>query len=248
MKFVDQGIIINIRKYSENSLIVKVFSQNHGIYNSFVKSAKSSKDRLNFQIGNLISFEYRARLEENLGQFFAVDLITSYCSKIMFDKLKLDCVKSVFSIIDSCFLEREEHQILFDELNNFLQEIADEETGKKEFLASYIKLELKILDNLGYGIDLSSCAVTNANDNLAFVSPKSARAVSFEAGKLYEKRLLKLPNFLIKNQDYDENHLFEGFKLSGYFLEKFIFREKRESEKQQHFFYRENIIKSLGLL
>lgn len=245
MKFVDQGIIINIKKYSENSLVVKVFSQNHGIYRSFIKSAKSNKDRLNFQIGNLISFEYRARLEENLGQFFAVDLIAGYCSKIMFDKLKLDCVKSLFAIIDGCFLEREEHQLLFDDLNNFLQQISDDDVSKKEFLASYVKLELKILENLGYGIDLTSCVVTNSNDNLAFVSPKSARAVSFEAGKPYESRLLKLPNFLIEDSIYDESHLFDGLKLSGYFLEKFIFDEKRDSEKKQHFFYRENIIKSL---
>ncbi len=247
MKFVDQGIIISIKKYSENSLIVKVFSQNHGIYSSFVKSAKSSKDRLNFQIGNLISFEYRARLEENLGQFYAIDLVCCYCSKIMFDRLKLDCVKSLFAIVESCFLEREEHKLLFDELNYFLQKITDENIDKKDFLASYIKLELKILETLGYGIDLSSCVVTNSTKNLSFVSPKSAQAVSFEAGKAYEKKLLKLPPFLIAESNYDDHHLFDGLKLSGYFLKKFIFDEKRESEKKQHSFYRENILKSLNL-
>ena len=97
MKFNYCGIIISLKKYGENSLVVKVFSQHHGIYRAFVKSVKSSKDKTIFQIGNLVIFEYRARIEENLGQLFAVDLEKSYCSKMMFDKLRLDCVRSIFS-------------------------------------------------------------------------------------------------------------------------------------------------------
>jgi DNA repair protein RecO (recombination protein O) len=247
MKFSDQGIIISQRKYGENSAIVKVFSQNHGLYRAFVKSIKSSKDRTIFQVGNLISFEYRTRLEDNLGQFFSSDLIKSYCSRIMFDKLKLDCVKSLFSIIDSLFLEREEHQELFKKLQNFLQKITDDEIKKNYFLADYIKLELEILKTLGYGVDLSSCAATNSTIDLVYVSPKSARAVCFEAGKPYEKRLLKLPNFLLEESECNDNHLVDGFKLSGYFLEKFLFEEKSAFDKKQQFSYRENIVKTLGL-
>ncbi|MBU6338567.1 MAG: DNA repair protein RecO [Rickettsiales bacterium] len=245
MKFSDQGIIISQKKYGENSAIVKVFSQNHGLYRAFVKSLKSSKDRTIFQIGNLISFEYRTRLEDNLGQFFASDLVKSYCSKIMFDKLKLDCVKSLFSIIDNIFLEREEHQELFEKLQNFLQKLTDDEVKKNEFLADYIKLELEILRTLGYGIDLSSCAATNSTIDLVYVSPKSARALSFTAGKPYENRLLKLPNFLLEESECNDNHLLEGFKLSGYFLEKFIFEERSVVEKKQQFAYRENIVNAL---
>jgi DNA repair protein RecO (recombination protein O) len=239
MKFTDQGIIISQKKYSENSLIVKVFSEHHGIYRGFVKSVKSTKAKVIFQIGNLISFEFRARIEENLGSFVAVDLARSYCSKIMFDQLKLSCVNSLFSIINSCFLEREEQQNLFLKLQNFLQKITDDEIKKTEFLADYIKLELKILKTLGYGIDLSSCAVTNSKTDLIFVSPKSARAVSAEIGKPYQHKLLKLPNFLIEESECNENHLLEGLTLSGFFLEKFLFEDKNPQ-----FQHRENIKKS----
>ena len=245
MKFSDQGIIISQKKYSENSLIVKVFSQHHGLYRGFVKSAKSAKDRTIFQIGNLISFEYRARLEDNLGQFCCVDLVRSYCSKIMFDKLRLDCLKSLFSIIDSVFLEREKHELLFEKLHEFLQKLTDDAVQKNDFLADYIKLELKILKTLGYGIDLSSCAATNSTVDLVYVSPKSARAICFEAGKPYENKLLKLPNFLIEEVSCNDNHLLEGMKLSGYFLEKFIFEEKSPAERKQQFVHRENIAKTL---
>lgn len=247
MKFEDQGIIISLKKYGENSLIVKVFSQNHGIYKGFVRSAKSSKDKVIYQIGNLISFEFRTRIEENLGSFCAVDLMKSYCSKIMFDKMKLDCVKSLFSIIDESFLERENHEILFGKLQDFLQKLSEENSAAKDFLADYIKLELKILKTLGYGIDLSSCVVTNSKVDLAFVSPKSARAVSFEAGKIYKNKLLKLPNFLVEEEaEYGAEHLLEGLQMSGFFLEKFLFAEKSFNKNQN--FYRENIKKNLDSL
>lgn len=245
MKFNDCGIIISLKKYGENSLIVKVFSQHHGIYRGFVKSVKSSKDKVNFQIGNLISFEYRARIEENLGQFFAVDLMRSYCSKMMFDKLRLSCVNSVFSIIDSVFLERESHELLFEKLQNFLQKLSDENSDKKDFLADYIRLELKILKTLGYGIDLSSCAVTESTDDLVFVSPKSARAVSYGAGKPYQSKLLRLPSFLVSTENHDEDQLLDGLKLSGFFLEKFVFEERSEAEKKRQSFHRDSLKNSL---
>jgi DNA repair protein RecO (recombination protein O) len=229
MKFSDEGIIISLKKYGENSLIVKVFSRHHGVYRGFVKSVKSTKDRAIFQIGNFISFEFRARIEENLGQFFSVDLVKSYCSKIIFDSLRIDCLNSLFSIVDESFLEHETQPILFEKLLLFLQEISFEENSAEKFLSSYIKLELKILKTLGYGIDLSSCVVTGSKVDLAFVSTKSARAVSFAAGSPYKNKLLKLPKFLLEeSNEVNSSDLSDGLRLSGYFLEKFIFEDRQE--------------------
>ncbi len=245
MKFSDQGIIISIKKYGENSLLVKVFSSEHGIFSGFVKSAKSSKDKVIFQIGNLISFEYRARVEENLGQFFYVDLIKSFLSKIIFDKLKIDCVNSLFSIINASFLEREKQEKLFEKLRLFLQKITLDETAVEEILSDYIKLELKILKTLGYGISLNSCIVTNSTTNLAFVSPKSAHAVCLEIGQPYVDKLLRLPAFLTSEEEkYSQNCLYDGLRLTGFFLEKFLFMEK----KNDGAFYRNNILKALQRL
>ncbi len=224
MKFSDQGIIINSKKYGESSLLIKIFSQQHGIFSAFVKSAKSSKDKVIFQIGNLISFEYRSRIEDNLGQLYYVDLGRSYLSLIIFDAFKIDCANSLFALINESFLERENQEKLFAKLEDFLQKITRDETATSAILSDYIKLELKILKTLGYGIDLSSCVVSKSTSNLAFVSPKSACAVSFEAGQEYKDKLLKLPPFLLANNDnIDESHIYDGLKLSGYFLEKFVF-------------------------
>lgn len=228
MKFRDLGIIINISNYGENSAIAKVFTQKHGIYRGFIKSIKSSKTKSIFQIGNLISFEYVARLEENLGQFLAVDLVKSYCTKIIFDRQKLNCLNSLFSIVDGAFLEKQEFEELFLRLENFLQQLIQEEDKQKN-LAKYINLELDILRILGYEVDLSSCVATNSSENLVFVSPKSAKAVCFEAGKAYEKKLLKLPKFLLDETTLlDDENLQDGLKLTGYFLEKFIFENNSE--------------------
>jgi len=240
MKFGDEGIIIDVKKYGESSLIIKVFTQQNGIYRGFIKSAKSSKQRSLYQIGNLISFEFIARLEESLGSFINVDLIESFCSKIIFEKLKLDCVRSLFSMLDSLFLEREEQKNLFAQLKNFLSNITKDETKKAKIIADYIRLELGILSALGYGLDLSCCAATNSEVDLKFVSPKSGRAISLHAGMPYQNKLLKLPDFLIaENEDPQSSCLLEGLKLSGFFLEKFLMQESRSSK----FLLRGNVLK-----
>ena len=106
-----------------------------------------------------------------------------------------------------------------------------------------------ILESLGYGIDFSCCVVTNSRVNLAFVSPKSAHAVSLEAGEKYSHKLLKLPNFLLeeKLQNVENNQLIDGLKLSGFFLKKFLFLDDFDKNKQQNSLYRNNIINDLRM-
>lgn len=228
MKFQDEGIIISCKKYGENSLIVKIFSHHHGIYRAFVRFAKSAKQQTIYQVGNLVSFEFVTRIEDSLGSFINVDLIESFVGKILFEKIKLDCTKSLFSMLDECFLERESQQKLFLETLDFLEKISQDELLESQIIANYIKLELSILESLGYAIDLSCCAVTSSTVNLAFVSPKSGRAVSLEVGKAYENKLLKLPDFLTNSSaNLDKNHLLDGLKLSGFFLEKFVNEERQ---------------------
>lgn len=242
MKFSDQGVIINVKKYGENSLIVKLFSSSHGIYRAFVRSAKSNKTHNLYQIGNLISFEFTSRLEEGLGSFINVDLIESFSGKIIFDKLKLSCAKSLLSMIDELFLERENQQSLFLNFKKFLELIANSNQTKEEIIAAYIKLELNILENLGYGLDLTKCAATGNISNLIFVSPKTGCAVSMQAGLPYQKKLLNLPQFLIENSSaISQQQLIEGFKLSGFFLEKFLNEEEFKSKN----FKREQIFQQI---
>lgn len=247
MNFCDNGIIINIKNYSERDAIVKVFSQNHGIYRGFVKKIDTRQNRTIFQIGNKISFEWKSRVEEALGAFYYYDLNKSYLAKILFERIKLTCFSSIISIIDSCFLEREFQNEFYLEFCNFLEFLACEESSKNEILKKYIILELKILEIMGYGVDLSCCAATGESENLIYVSPKSGRAVSKNAGIIYHDKLLKLPQFLLDNFSFDnkfdknfDNEIFDGFKLSGYFLEKFVF-----SQNKSEFLARKSVEKEI---
>lgn len=243
MKFNDQGIIINSKDYGENSAVLKILSEDHGICKAFVRQAKSKRLKAILQIGNIVSFSYSTRLEENLGSFSHIDLIVGN-STFMFNSLKLNCVQSIFSMIDELFLERDSCPILFNSVSEFLFEINNSSQKITDIIAKYIKLELLILQILGYGIDLSSCVVTNSDIDLKFVSPKSARAVCFEAGKAYQDKLLKLPEFIINDDaNFAEENLIDGLKLSGYFLEKFFFNNFTNKK----LFFRNNIKKSLEL-
>lgn len=232
--FVDEGIIINQRKYGENSLIIKVFSRNHGIFRSFIKSAKSRKNSAIFQVGNLISFEFRSRLEDNLGQLFTVDIVKSFAADIIFNQLSLNCVNSTFTMIDEQFLENEFQNNLFENLLKFLHKIGDFSSDQNQIIYQYVLLEMKILEMMGYGIDLSSCAATGVSENLNFVSPKSAHAVSLEAGLPYQEKLLKLPKFLIDNTaNFDNSDLYDALILSGFFLKKALNTESKFYERKE---------------
>jgi DNA repair protein RecO (recombination protein O) len=249
MKYSDSGIVISIKKYGEKSAILKVFSQNYGVYRGFVKHVSSKKNNAILQMGNLITFDYVARLEDSLGNFLSFDLAENNCSRFMLDKLRINCAKSVISMIDDYFLEREPFEFLYKNFVEFLQNLGDARIQNQQIIANYIKLELMILESLGYGIDFSCCVVTNSRVNLAFVSPKSAHAVSMEAGEKYSHKLLKLPNFLLEEnfENIEDNHLIDGLKLSGFFLKKFLFIDDFDKGKQQNSFYRNNIIKGLQI-
>ena len=247
MKYSDSGIVINVKKYGEKSAILKVFSENYGVYRGFVKYVSSKKNNAILQMGNLITFDYASRLEDGLGSFLNLDLAENNCSRFMLDKLRINCAKSIISIIDDYFLERESFEFLYKKFLEFLQNLGDARIQNQQIIGNYIKLELMILESLGYGIDFSCCVVTNSRVNLAFVSPKSAHAVSIEAGEKYSHKLLKLPNFLLeeKNENIENNQLIDGLKLSGFFLKKFLFIDDFDKNKQQNSLYRNTIINDL---
>jgi len=245
MKFSDEGIIIDVRKYGEKSLILKIFSKQHGIYSGFVKYAKSSKTAAIYHVGNLVSFEFHSRLEDSLGSFAAIDLVKSYCSQIIFDQIRLNAANSLFLLFNEFFLERENHENIFEKLHEFLCALIDERNSHKDVIANYIKLELAILEALGYGINLTCCVVTGSTVDLAYVSPKSACAVSANAAKNYENKLLKLPVFLLEEKSsLSSTHLLDGLKLSGFFIEKFLL----ENDKTEKLLHRKNIAKNISKL
>lgn len=225
MNFRDQGIIISKTPLKENYSIVTVFTANHGIYSGTLRQySKKNGDVL--AVGNLVDFFWQARLHEHLGSAKA-ELIKPYNGLLISDKTKLYAFNSVVCILKSAFCEREPHNNLFPSLLEYLEQM------KKSFsFSNYFRLELDILSETGYRLQLEKCAVTGKSDDLFYVSPKSGIAVSKNSGLAYADKLLILPDF---NDLNSLTNIDFALKLTGYFLDRYIFNHNDQSSARQIF-------------
>ena len=192
MEWREEGILIGVRKYGESSVIVEIFFENRGRHLGVVRGGSSRKLNPILQIGNDIDAYWRARLEEHLGSF-TVDLIKSRASTIMMNRLALSGLSSICSLLNFTLPERVNHAQLY----KHTRELLDLLTTKNNWLLSYLTWELVLLDELGFGLDLSQCAVTGVKNNLSYISPKSGSAVSMKGAGEWSKRLLPLPKSLL---------------------------------------------------
>lgn len=228
MQIDDIGIIIAKKPLKENYYILHVFTKNHGIYAGVIR--KSTKDAAAYQIGNLVNFNWRARLHEHIGNA-KCELIKSYSTYIMQSKERLYTFNSMISLIMLCFHEREPHNNFYEYLLSFIQNLS----VKYDFKA-YIRLELAILNEAGYGLDLTKCAVTGAIDDLKYISPKSGKAVSKSAGLPYKEKLLILPEFLVnENIDADLDAIKQSFELTSYFFNRYFFQAGKQILPRNYF-------------
>lgn len=233
MEWVDQGIILKINKFSDNSAIVTCLCKNKGIYTSIVKSALIPKNRYIYQVGNLVEVKWQARLEEHMG-VFKLDLISSYGNKVIFDKLKLTSILALSELLSDILLKHNPVPYIYEDLIELCElMLKQEDVYQNYWKIKYILFELELIKETGFGLDLTECASTGQKENLVFISPKSGRAVSYEAGEIYKDKLFTIPYFMkdLDNSDYliDENdtninkEICEGIKITGYFLEKYHF-------------------------
>jgi len=213
MDWREEGILIGTRRYGENSVIVELFFKKKGRHLGVVRGGSSKKLNPILQLGNQLDAHWRARLEDHLGSF-SIDLVKSRASLIMMDRSALAGLSSVCGLLNFCLPEREGNERLYDKTFNLLEAIA----SNKQWFLDYLSWELTLLEELGFGLDLSSCAVTGSLKNLKYISPKSARAVSFKGAGEWSNRLLPLPKCFL-GLDYGKEDLMQGFFVTGYFLE-----------------------------
>lgn len=209
-----EGLIIKTEKFSENSLIISLFSIEKGLFKTLVRAGRTKKKLAVFQVGNLISGVWKARLEEQLGVFSAENLITNYNGKFLFSKQKNLILKTILELLNLTIKTGETYPELYNITIDFLNNLINSDS-----LAAYINYELALLSNLGYGIDLTRCVVTGKIDGLYYVSPKTGNAVIKAIGDKYQDKLLKLPSFLSKIDNDNKNDVEDSFKLTEYFLQ-----------------------------
>jgi DNA repair protein RecO (recombination protein O) len=217
MEWQDQGLLLSVRKHGESSAIIEVLTQSHGRHAGLVRGGGGRKLSALLQAGTQLSLTWRARLEDQLGSF-NVELISSRSSMLLSHRKILFAFNALAAVLSRYLPEREPNGPLYLGCMDLLDRMKLDQYWEHRFC----RFELDLLDSIGYGIDLSECAVTAQTSDLLYVSPKSGRAVSKSAAKGYEARLLAYPAFLQlpSYSAISDAEFASALRLTGYFFAK----------------------------
>lgn len=221
-------MVLTTRKHGENDVILEAMTLDRGRHLGLVRGGRSKRHRPALQPGNSLLLTWRARLSDQLGQF-RIEPETLRAGDLMTSAVGLAGLQHLAFLL-RLLPERHPYPGLFKALDVLLEHLEAADTAG----ALFILFELELLRELGTGLDLSACAATGRQEDLVYVSPRSARAVSREAGLPYHDKLLPLPSFLLDGQRQPGSELTwadvtQGFELTGFFIDRYL----AEHELQQ---------------
>lgn len=221
MEWTDQGIVLGSRRHGEVNAIVEVMTREHGRHLGMVRGGAASRLRPVLQPGNELRMVWRARLDEHLGHY-TVEPMRLHPASLL---AAAHVVYGVTHLAALCRLlpERDPHPEVHGWLTTALERLEHPLAAGAEM----VRFELKMLAELGFGLDLASCAATGGENDLSYVSPKSGRAVSRAAGEPWRDRLLRLPAFVMDDLPAQSvlpplGELADGFALTGFFLARHV--------------------------
>jgi DNA repair protein RecO (recombination protein O) len=218
MDWRDEGILISVRRHGESSAIIEVLTAAHGRHAGVVRGGAGRRMAPVLQPGAILALDWSARLEEHIGNF-RVDPVRSNAATVMADRAALAALGSITALISATLPEREEHPALYARTLDLIDALG----AAPDWPARYALWELALLSEIGFGLDLTSCAATGATDDLVWVSPKSGRAVSRGAGAPWADRMLPLPAFLRDGtRSPDPGDVAAALRISGHFLEAWL--------------------------
>lgn len=222
MEWNDVAVVLGVRKHGETSVIAELMTRDRGRHLGLVQGGRSRKMRPILQPGNSVRAVWRARLDEHLGQF-RIEGEKLRAAQLMEDAHGIYALQTLSTHL-RLLAERQAHRPLYETLNVVLDNLhAPDIAGEL-----VVRFELAVLEELGFGLDLTCCAATGTTEDLIYVSPKSGRAVSRSAGAPYKDRLLVLPSFL-RVQDHSQIKsaplvdIIRGFELVDFFLERHVY-------------------------
>ncbi|MBL6953895.1 MAG: DNA repair protein RecO [Alphaproteobacteria bacterium] len=224
MNWSDEGYVLSVRRHGEAAAIVNLLTRQHGRHAGLVRGGMGRRLRGVLQPGNQVAAAWRGRLSEHLGSF-TVEPMRDHAAGLLSDGDRLAGLASAAAVTEAALPEREPHLTIHDGFAALLGALGGEATREPTWAAIYVRFELGLLAELGFGLDLRQCAATGRTDDLAYVSPRSARAVSRDAGAPYKDKLLPLPGFLLPGgtEKLTNADVRDGLKLTGYFLETQVF-------------------------
>jgi DNA repair protein RecO (recombination protein O) len=215
MDWSDEGIFLSAKPLGEANMVAEFLTLAHGRHLGLVRGGRSRRMRPLLQPGNLIRVTWRARLAEHLGGF-NVELMEAHAARVLDDARALSAISTLVGLA-RLLPERDPYQGLYAAALGVLRSLDHAELWPPLL----VRWELQLLGDLGFGLDLTECAATGADVDLAYVSPRSGRAVSRDAGQPYCSKLLKLPAFLLDDEAAASNaDILSGLALTGHFLER----------------------------
>lgn len=237
MQWADIGIVLGARRHGETSAVVELMTRQHGRHLGLVRGGSGTRHKPVLQVGNLVSAMWRARLDEHLGYYVIEGLDLRAASYLPM----AHALYGLHHLAALCRLlpERDPHPAVFDLLEHTIVHLGDPSLAA----ALVARFELELLAELGFGLDLNSCVATGRTAELIYVSPKSGRAVSREAGEPWHDKLLALPAFLGADAPEEQSEapsaaeLKDAFALTGFFLARHVYEPRGESlpEQRHHF-------------
>ena len=222
MEWTDDAVVLGVRKHGETSVIVELLTQHRGRHLGLVQGGRSRTMRPLLQPGNSVRAIWRSRLEEHLGQF-RLEGKNFRAAQLMEQAHGIYALQTLSSHL-RLLPERDAQPALYEAFTVVLDNLSDPLIAGE----LVVRMELALLEELGFGLDLSCCAATGQVRDLIYVSPKSGRAVSGEAGRPYSDKMLPLPQFLhtrsmgdVKASPIED--ILDGFSLTGFFFNRHVY-------------------------
>ncbi|RCW27605.1 DNA replication and repair protein RecO [Ciceribacter lividus] len=222
MQWTDEAIFLGARRHGETSIIAEMMTREHGRHLGLVRGGRSRTMQPMLQPGNRLDVVWRARLDEHLGEY-RVEPLTLRAARLMESATAVYGVQALAALL-RLLPERDPHPHLFGMLDIILDHLHEARSAGELF----IRFELAVLNDLGFGLDLAQCAATGAREELVYVSPKSGRAVCREAGEPWADKMLALPPFLSAGASSaaTAESLTDAFRLTGFFLGRHVYEPR----------------------
>lgn len=217
MEWNDEAIVLSVLPHGETSAIVTLLTSQRGRHAGLVSGGQSRSKRPLLQAGNRVTVRWRARLEGHLGNM-SLELTHATMAPWLNHSEILSIIASAVTVTEASLPERQAMPHIYEGLCALFSLEQAEHWGP-----AYIKWELGVLKALGYGLDMSCCALSGAKEGLAYISPRTGRAATALAAAAYADKLLPLPAFLCGGNIGDESEIAKGLDLTGYFLENHVF-------------------------
>lgn len=214
MHWSDEGFVLSARRHGEAAVVLSVFTRDHGRHAGLVRGGAGRRLAPLVQTGNRVAVTWRARLAEQLGSF-TLELVDAGAARLLDDRRRLAALAAATAVADVVLPERHPYPRAFAALARLSAALAADQAWD----AAFVRWEVELLADLGFGLDLGACAVTGQTEDLGYVSPRTGRAVTRAAAEPYRDRLLPLPGFLVGDAPVAAGDIADGLRLTARFLE-----------------------------